>query len=69
MMPFLSFFFLSLTMSANNNIAMPPHPGLDSLTDVDKLKHLCPAFSKGCPYAKLEELDSLAVNRGEVSRW
>ncbi|CEG67815.1 hypothetical protein RMATCC62417_04181 [Rhizopus microsporus] len=55
-------------MSANNDIAMPPHPGLDSLTDVDKLKHLCPAFSKGCPYAKLEELDSLAVNRGEVSR-
>lgn len=56
-------------MSANNDIAMPPHPGLDSLTDVDKLKHLCPAFSKGCPYAKLEELDSLAVSRGEVSRW
>ncbi|ORE22170.1 hypothetical protein BCV71DRAFT_241155 [Rhizopus microsporus] len=55
-------------MSANNDIAMPPHPGLDSLTDVDKLKHLCPAFSKGCPYAKLEELDSLAVSRGEVSR-
>ncbi|KAG1299103.1 hypothetical protein G6F66_001111 [Rhizopus arrhizus] len=54
-------------MSTENTI-MPPHPGLDNLTNLDELKHLCPAFSKGCPYAKLEEVDSLAVSRGEVSR-
>lgn len=47
---------------------MPPHPGLDTLTNIDELKHLCPAFSKGCPYASLEEVDSLAVSQGELSR-
>ncbi|KAI8091242.1 heme oxygenase-domain-containing protein [Gilbertella persicaria] len=47
---------------------MPPHPGLEKLTNIDELKHLCPAFSKGCPYAALEEVDSLAVSHGELSR-
>jgi hypothetical protein len=45
------------------------HPGLDHLTNIEELKHLCPAFSKGCPYAALEEVDTLAVSHGEVSRW
>lgn len=48
---------------------MPPHPGLDGLANMEELKHLCPAFSKGCPYAVLEEVDSLAVSHGELSRW
>ncbi|KAI8337314.1 heme oxygenase-domain-containing protein [Blakeslea trispora] len=47
---------------------MPPHPGLEGLTNIDELKHLCPAFSKGCPYAALEEVNSLAVSYGDVSR-
>ncbi|KAI8984222.1 heme oxygenase-domain-containing protein [Mycotypha africana] len=47
---------------------VPPHPGLDTLTNVDELKHLCPAFSKGCPFANMEEVASVAVSRGEVSR-
>ncbi|KAI7902125.1 heme oxygenase-domain-containing protein [Cokeromyces recurvatus] len=47
---------------------IPPHPGLDTLTNIEELKHLCPAFSKGCPYAKLEEVDTVVVNRGELSR-
>ncbi|EPB92498.1 hypothetical protein HMPREF1544_00511 [Mucor circinelloides 1006PhL] len=47
---------------------MPPHPGLEGLTNIDELKHLCPAFSKGCPYAALEEVDSIAVSHGELSR-
>ncbi|KAI8331986.1 heme oxygenase-domain-containing protein [Choanephora cucurbitarum] len=47
---------------------MPPHPGLEGLTNIDELKHLCPAFSKGCPYAALEEVNSLAVSHGDVSR-
>lgn len=47
---------------------MPPHPGLDNV-DLDGLKHKCPAFATGCPYAKIEEVESLAVSFGELSKW
>ncbi|GAA5806795.1 hypothetical protein MFLAVUS_000143 [Mucor flavus] len=47
---------------------MPPHPGLEGLTNIDELKHLCPAFSKGCPYATLEEVESVAMSHGELFR-
>ncbi|KAG2236118.1 heme oxygenase-domain-containing protein [Thamnidium elegans] len=47
---------------------MPPHPGLEGLTNIDELKHLCPAFSKGCPYASLEEVESVAMSHGELFR-
>ncbi|CEP11162.1 hypothetical protein [Parasitella parasitica] len=47
---------------------MPPHPGLEGLTNIDELKHLCPAFLKGCPYAALEEADSIVASKGEISR-
>ncbi|KAG0749620.1 hypothetical protein G6F62_000364 [Rhizopus arrhizus] len=55
---------MSTTMSA----IVPSHSELDTLNKFEKLKRLCPAFSKGCPYSDLEELNSLAVNRGEASR-
>lgn len=48
---------------------MPPHPGLEGLTNIDELKHLCPAFSKGCPYATLEEVESVAMSHGDLFRW
>jgi hypothetical protein len=70
---FFKFFLLSITplyiAKMSPDTVMPPHPGLDTLTNIDELKHLCPAFSKGCPYAALEEVDSLAVSQGELSRW
>ncbi|KAG0168484.1 hypothetical protein DFQ28_006946 [Apophysomyces sp. BC1034] len=55
-------------MSENATAVIPPHPGLDHLTNVGELKHKCPAFSSGCPYASFEEVDSLAVSFGEVSK-
>lgn len=48
---------------------MPPHPGLEGLTNMEELKHLCPAFAKGCPYAAIEEVNTITVSRGELSRW
>jgi hypothetical protein len=48
---------------------MPPHPGLDTLTNIEGLKHLCPAFSKGCPYAQIDEVNTITVSRGELTRW
>lgn len=62
----MNFIFLSANMSETT---MPPHPGLEGLTNIDELKHLCPAFSKGCPYAKIEEVNTITVSRGELSRW
>ncbi|KAI8329946.1 heme oxygenase-domain-containing protein [Chlamydoabsidia padenii] len=47
--------------------AMPPHPGLEGV-DLEGLKHKCPAFAVGCPYAKIEEVESLAVSFGELSK-
>ncbi|KAI8065095.1 heme oxygenase-domain-containing protein [Gongronella butleri] len=49
------------------NKPLPPHPGLEGV-DLDNLKHKCPAFATGCPYAKIEEADSLAVSFGELSK-
>ncbi|KAI8990028.1 heme oxygenase-domain-containing protein [Pilobolus umbonatus] len=46
----------------------PPHPGLDRLANTDELKKLCPAFQNGCPYAKMNVVDSLAVTHGEISK-
>ncbi|KAI8888266.1 hypothetical protein K501DRAFT_210725 [Backusella circina FSU 941] len=48
--------------------APPPHPGLDHLDNFDELKHLCPAFAKGCPYANVDQVDSLAVKSADISR-
>jgi hypothetical protein len=50
-------------------MATPPHPGLDHLSNFDELKHLCPAFAKGCPYANVDQVDSLAVKSAEINRW
>ncbi|KAI8384436.1 heme oxygenase-domain-containing protein [Radiomyces spectabilis] len=47
---------------------MPPHPGLDMISNPEELKHLCPAFASGCPYAKMEEVESVAVSFGELSK-
>ncbi|KAF7730687.1 hypothetical protein EC973_001636 [Apophysomyces ossiformis] len=55
-------------MTESSTVVMPPHPGLDHLTNVEELKHKCPAFSAGCPYANMEEVDHLAVSFGEVSK-
>ncbi|CAO3590720.1 unnamed protein product [Absidia cylindrospora] len=50
-----------------DHTAMPPHPGLEGV-DIEGLKHKCPAFAVGCPYAKIDEVDSLAVSFGELSK-
>ncbi|CAO3640343.1 unnamed protein product [Cunninghamella echinulata] len=47
--------------------SLPPHPGLENV-DIDDLKHKCPAFAAGCPYAKIEEVDSVAVSFGELKK-
>jgi hypothetical protein len=64
----LSSLFLFPLIDTMTEHVMPPHPGLDNV-DLDGLKHKCPAFATGCPYAKIEEVESLAVSFGELSKW
>ncbi|ORZ07092.1 heme oxygenase-domain-containing protein [Absidia repens] len=45
----------------------PHHPGLEGV-DLEGLKHKCPAFSSGCPYAKVDQVESLAINSAELAK-
>lgn len=50
------------------NTLPPQHPGLEGV-DLEGLKHKCPAFASGCPYAKVDQVESLAVNSAELAKW
>ncbi|KAI8093687.1 heme oxygenase-domain-containing protein [Halteromyces radiatus] len=58
---------MSQELPVNPQYTTLPHPGLEDV-DIDGLKHKCPAFATGCPYAKIDEVDSLAVSFGELSK-
>ncbi|CAO3610507.1 unnamed protein product [Cunninghamella blakesleeana] len=65
LLSFFSFLISKKNMVETSNL--PPHPGLENV-DIDDLKHKCPAFATGCPYAKIEEAESLAASFGELKK-